>query len=69
MCLELASCSPKELTNLTFGQPRHDNRYQMMRFAFDKTMADAKFRVPRQILLGNFKLCGVLLAYQPPEAL
>jgi NADPH2:quinone reductase len=35
----------------------------MMGFASDKTVADEKFIVPRRIAAGNFKLCGVLLAY------
>jgi NADPH2:quinone reductase len=46
----------------------YNGRYLMMGFASDKTRADEKWIVPRQVLLGNFKLCGVLLAYAP-EAL
>jgi NADPH:quinone reductase len=41
----------------------YDGRYLMMGFASDKTVADEKSIVPRRIALGNFKLCGVLLAY------
>jgi NADPH2:quinone reductase len=40
----------------------------MMGFASDKTVADEKWIVPRRVLLGNFKLCGVLLAYAPEAA-
>lgn len=43
----------------------YDGRYLMMGFASDKTVADEKWIVPRRIALGNFKLCGVLLAYAP----
>jgi NADPH:quinone reductase-like Zn-dependent oxidoreductase len=35
----------------------------MMGFASDKRVADEKLVVPRRVALGNFKLCGVLLAY------
>jgi len=48
---------------------KYNGRYLMMGFASNKEVADEKFIVPRRIALGNFKLCGVLLAYQPPEAL
>jgi NADPH2:quinone reductase len=41
----------------------YDGRYLMMGFASDKTVADEKLIVPRRVLAGNFKLCGVLLAY------
>jgi len=41
----------------------YDGRYLMMGFASDKTHADEKLIVPRRISTGNFKLCGVLLAY------
>jgi NADPH2:quinone reductase len=41
----------------------YNGRYLMMGFASDKTVADEKFVVPRRVLLGNFKLCGVLLNY------
>ncbi len=43
----------------------YNGRYLMMGFASDKTVADEKLIVPRRILTGNFKLCGVLLAYAP----
>jgi NADPH:quinone reductase len=43
----------------------YNGRYLMMGFASDKTRADEKWIVPRQLSLGNFKLCGVLLAYAP----
>lgn len=48
---------------------KYNGRYLMMGFASNKVVADEAFLVPRRIALGNFKLCGVLLAYQPPEAL
>jgi len=41
----------------------YNGRYLMMGFASDKRFADEKFIVPRRISAGNFKLCGVLLAY------
>lgn len=41
----------------------YGGRYLMMGFASDKRVADEKLVVPRRIALGNFKLCGVLLAY------
>jgi NADPH2:quinone reductase len=44
----------------------YNGRYLMMGFASDKTVADEKLIVPRQIAMGNFKLCGVLLAYAEP---
>ncbi len=47
---------------------RYNGRYLMMGFASNKLVADDKFIVPRRIALGNLKLCGVLLAYQPPDA-
>jgi NADPH2:quinone reductase len=47
---------------------RYNGRYLMMGFASNKEVADEKFLVPRRIALGNFKMCGVLLAYQTPEA-
>jgi NADPH2:quinone reductase len=46
---------------------KYNGRYLMMGFASNKLVADEKFIVPRRIALGNFKLCGVLLAYQPPD--
>jgi NADPH2:quinone reductase len=45
----------------------YNGRYLMMGFASNKVVADEPFVVPRRIALGNLKLCGVLLAYQPPE--
>jgi len=45
----------------------YNGRYLMMGFASDKTVADEKLIVPRRIAAGNFKLCGVLLAYVPDE--
>jgi NADPH2:quinone reductase len=47
---------------------KYNGRYLMMGFASNKLVADEKWLVPRRIALGNFKLCGVLLAYQPPDA-
>jgi NADPH:quinone reductase len=41
----------------------YGGRYLMMGFASDKRVADEKLVVPRRVALGNFKLCGVLLAY------
>ena len=43
----------------------YNGRYLMMGFASDKTRADEKFIVPRRVSAGNFRLCGVLLAYAP----
>jgi NADPH2:quinone reductase len=43
----------------------YDGRYLLMGFASDKTKADEPWIVPRRLLAGNFKLCGVLLAYAP----
>ena len=48
---------------------KYNGRYLMMGFASNKLVADEKYLVPRRIALGNLKLCGVLLAYQPPDAL
>ena len=45
----------------------YNGRYLMMGFASNKVVADEPFIVPRRIALGNFKLCGVLLAYAAPE--
>jgi len=47
---------------------KYNGRYLMMGFASNKLVADEKFVVPRRVALGNFKLCGVLMAYQAPEA-
>jgi len=41
----------------------YDGRYLMMGFASDKTKVDEPLIVPRRVAAGNFKLCGVLLAY------
>jgi NADPH:quinone reductase-like Zn-dependent oxidoreductase len=41
----------------------YNGRYLMMGFASNKLVADEKFVVPRRVMLGNFKLCGVLLNY------
>jgi NADPH2:quinone reductase len=41
----------------------YNGRYVMNGFASDKSHADQKLIVPRAIATGNFKLCGVLLAY------
>ncbi len=41
----------------------YNGRYLMMGFASDKSVADEKSIVPRRLATGNFKLCGVLLAY------
>src|SRR5207245_8962228 len=43
----------------------YNGRYLMMGFASDKAVADEKLIVPRRVAIGNFKLCGVLLAYLP----
>jgi NADPH:quinone reductase len=44
----------------------YNGRYVMMGFASNKVVADEKFIVPRRIMLGNLKLCGVMLAYAQP---
>ena len=44
----------------------YNGRYVMMGFASNKVVADEPFLVPRRIMLGNLKLCGVMLGYQPP---
>jgi len=44
----------------------YNGRYLMMGFASNKVVADEPFIVPRRVALGNFKLCGVLLAYAQP---
>jgi NADPH2:quinone reductase len=51
----------------SFKCTAYNGRYLMMGFASDKTKADEPFIVPRRIAAGNFKLCGVLLAYAEPE--
>lgn len=44
----------------------YNGRYVMMGFASNKLVADEKFLVPRRLMLGNFKLCGVMLSYADP---
>ncbi len=51
----------------SFRCTAYNGRYLLMGFASDKTKADEPSIVPRQVLSGNFKLCGVLLAYAVPE--
>jgi NADPH2:quinone reductase len=46
----------------------YNGRYLMMGFASEKKYADEKLIVPRRLSMGNFKLCGVLLGYQPDAA-
>ncbi len=41
----------------------YNGRYLMMGFASNKVVADEKLIVPRRLSMGNFKLCGVVLAY------
>jgi len=41
----------------------YNGRYLMMGFASDKRFVDEKSIVPRRVSTGNFKLCGVLMAY------
>ncbi len=41
----------------------YNGRYLIMGFASDKSVVDEKFIVPRSLSAGNFKLCGVMLAY------
>jgi NADPH2:quinone reductase len=45
----------------------YNGRYLMMGFASNKVVADEPILVPRRVALGNFKLCGVLLAYAAPD--
>jgi NADPH2:quinone reductase len=45
----------------------YNGRYVLMGFAGDKSKADEPWIVPRKILAGNIKLCGVLLSYAAPE--
>jgi len=45
----------------------YNGRYLMMGFASNKAVADEPLIVPRRVALGNFKLCGVLLAYAAPD--
>src|SRR5436190_23126459 len=46
---------------------KYNGRYVMMGFASNKVVADEPFLVPRRLMLSNFKLCGVMLAYATPE--
>lgn len=46
----------------------YNGRYLMMGFASNKLVADEKFLVPRRLMAGNLRLCGVLLAYAPEAA-
>jgi NADPH2:quinone reductase len=41
----------------------YNGRYVMMGFASNKAVADEKFVVPRRVIMGNVKLCGVLFNY------
>ena len=45
---------------------KYNGRYVMMGFASNKVVADEPFLVPRRLMLSNFKLCGVMLAYADP---
>ena len=45
---------------------KYNGRYVMMGFASNKVVADEPFLVPRRIMLGNLKLCGVMLTYADP---
>lgn len=51
----------------SFQCTAYNGRYLMMGFASNKLVADEPFIVPRRVCLANFKLCGVLLAYQAPD--
>jgi NADPH2:quinone reductase len=46
---------------------KYNGRYVMMGFASNKEVADEPFLVPRRLMLGNLKLCGVMLAYAAPD--
>jgi NADPH:quinone reductase len=46
---------------------KYNGRYVMMGFASNKGVADEPFLVPRRVMLGNLKLCGVMLAYAQPD--
>lgn len=48
---------------------KYNGRYVTMGFASNKAVADEPFLVPRRLMLSNFKLCGVMLAYAAPEAI
>lgn len=45
----------------------YNGRYVMMGFASNKAVADEKLIVPRRLSMGNFRLCGVVLAYADPD--
>lgn len=51
----------------SFACTAYDGTYLMMGFASNKVVADERFIVPRQVIMGNFKLCGVLLNYQSDD--
>jgi len=51
----------------SFKVTAYGGRYLMMGFASNKVVADEKSIVPRQVIMGNFSLCGVLLNYQSDE--
>lgn len=53
----------------SLGCIAYNGRYLMMGFASDKRAADEKLLVPRRLLAGNARLCGVLLAYAPEPAI
>jgi NADPH2:quinone reductase len=46
---------------------KYNGRYVMMGFASNKVVADEPFLVPRRLMLSNFKLCGVMMAYAQPD--
>jgi NADPH2:quinone reductase len=45
----------------------YGGRYLMMGFASNRAVADEPWIVPRQVLMGNIRLCGVTLAYADDE--
>ncbi|MGH0029933.1 MAG: quinone oxidoreductase family protein [Myxococcota bacterium] len=45
----------------------YNGRYVMMGFASNKAVADEPFLVPRRLMLGNVRLCCVMMAYAPQE--
>lgn len=51
----------------SFKSIAYGGHYLMMGFASNKVVADERFVVPRQVVMGNFKLCGVLLNYQSDD--
>lgn len=52
----------------SFKAIAYNGRYLMMGFASNKVVVDEKFLVPRQLSMGNFDMCGVLLSYAPDQA-